>query len=100
MADIPDLQRRNFLLGRFKAPQPSAEPAEPPVAVIDPSCFAFHGIACMSCRDACPTGAVRFQLALGGARPLIEADRCTGCGDCSQACPAEAIHVPASEEAA
>nr|WP_280141108.1 4Fe-4S dicluster domain-containing protein [Microvirga guangxiensis] len=53
----------------------------------------------MSCRDACPTGAVRFELAIGGARPRIVTETCTGCGDCSQACPAGAIRVSAVEEA-
>ncbi|WP_052003113.1 4Fe-4S binding protein [Microvirga sp. BSC39] len=88
MAETPDLKRRNFLLGGF-----AAEPSRPPVAVIGQSCFTFQGIACMSCRDACPTGAVRFELAVGGARPRIIADACTGCGDCSQACPANAMSL-------
>ncbi|WP_246407902.1 4Fe-4S dicluster domain-containing protein [Microvirga lupini] len=52
----------------------------------------------MSCRDACPTGAVRFDLALGGARPRIISDACTGCGDCFQACPANAIELSVVEE--
>jgi len=98
MAETPDLKRRNFLLGRFAA-EPS-EPAGPPVAVIGQSCFAFRGIACMTCRDACPTGAVRFELALGGARPKILTDSCTGCGDCTEACPADAIRLAQPEEAA
>ncbi|SCY94067.1 4Fe-4S binding protein [Microvirga guangxiensis] len=97
MVETPDLKRRNFLLGRFTA-EPS-EPAGSPVALIGQSCFAFQGIACMSCRDACPTGAVRFELAIGGARPRIVTETCTGCGDCSQACPAGAIRVSAVEEA-
>jgi ferredoxin-type protein NapF len=95
MAETLDLKRRNFLLGRFG--DESSEPAGPPVAVIGQSCFALQGIACMSCRDACPTGAVRFELAIGGARPRIMTDSCTGCGDCSQACPANAIGLSAIE---
>ncbi len=95
MDGIPDLKRRNFLLGRF-APEPP-ERAGPPVAVIGQSCFAFRGIACMSCRDACPSGAVRFELAVGGARPRIMADVCTGCGDCAQSCPAASIQISAPE---
>jgi ferredoxin-type protein NapF len=95
MAETPDLKRRNFLLGRFAADPP--EPAGPPVAVIGQSCFAFRGVACMSCREACPTGAVRFELAIGGARPKILTDSCTGCGDCAQSCPADAIQISAPE---
>jgi ferredoxin-type protein NapF len=91
-----DLNRRSFLLGRFSVER---APAGPPVALIGPSCFALRGVACMSCRDACPTGAVRFELAVGGARPRISTDACTGCGDCSRACPADAIRVSAVEEA-
>jgi ferredoxin-type protein NapF len=97
MAETPDLRRRNFVLGRFAA-EP-LEPVGPPVAVIGQSCFAFRGIACVSCRDACPTGAVRFELAIGGARPRINLDACTGCGDCSNACPADTIQISAPEAA-
>ena len=71
MNESPDLKRRSFLLGRFTE---ARQPAGPPTATIGPSCFARQGIACMSCRDACPTGAVRFELAFGGARPAITAD--------------------------
>ncbi len=96
MAEAPNPKRRNFLLGRFADRLP--EPDGLPVAVIGRSCFALRGIACMSCRDACPTGAVRFELAIGGVRPRISTDACTGCGDCSRACPADAIRVSAVEE--
>lgn len=97
MSEATDLKRRYFLLGRFSAER---QPRSPPVATIGPSCFAFQGIACMSCRDTCPTGAVRFELALGGARPEILNDSCTGCGDCIQACPADAIRLAQPGEAA
>ena len=92
MAETPVLDRRKFLFGRL-----SAAPQEPMVAAIASSCLAFQGVACMSCRDACASGAVRFALAIGGARPQIEADACNGCGDCARACPADAIHLGHAE---
>jgi ferredoxin-type protein NapF len=94
MTETLDLRRRSLLLGRFAD---AREPTAPPVAVIGQSCFALRGVACMSCRDVCPTGAVRFELALGGARPRIMTDACTGCSDCSRACPADAIRMSEPE---
>ena len=97
MDETPGLKRRRFLFGRFTE---ASEPAKPSVAVIGQSCFAFQGIACMSCRDACRTGSINFELAHGGARPRILTDSCTGCGDCTQACPADAIRLVQPGEAA
>ncbi|WP_201861225.1 4Fe-4S binding protein [Microvirga soli] len=97
MAETPDLNRRNFLLGRLAE---AHHPIAAPVAEISQSCFAFRGVACMGCRDACPTGAVRFELAVGGARPRIMTDVCTGCGACAHACPADAIRLEQPGEAA
>ena len=94
MTEAVDLKRRSFLLGRLA---PASQAAGPPIAVIGPSCLTFQGIACMSCRDVCPVEAVRFELAVGGARPTILTDACTGCGACARSCPADAIRVSARE---
>ena len=68
-------------------------------ARIGMECFATRGIVCQSCGETCPEDAIRFQVRIGGpALPLLDPDRCSGCGACVGACPAEAI-VMAPREA-
>jgi ferredoxin-type protein NapF len=62
--------------------------------VVAASCLARQGVLCRTCADVCPEGAIRFPPLLGRvAQPMPDIVRCTGCGDCVSACPADALHL-------
>lgn len=74
----------------------------PVVAGIGPSCLAVNFVDCQSCRDACPTAAIRFRPRRGGPFvPELDPSACTGCGACLSVCPADAVTfaVPLREPA-
>ncbi len=58
-------------------------------AVVDEqSCFAFRGILCRTCVDACPfQGTALIQDLL--LQPRVDPKYCVGCGICVKVCPAE-----------
>jgi ferredoxin-type protein NapF len=59
---------------------------------VETSCLNRRGIECRVCGDACETHALRFVPARGGIAQLqIDANACTGCGDCVSVCPVQAI---------
>jgi len=51
-------------------------------------CVAHHGVVCFSCREPCIDDAILFN---GMFNPVIDMDRCTGCGFCLGRCPTQAI---------
>ena len=89
--DAQVLSRRAFLRG--------AAPATEAGAVrIGAHCFAFNGVACRSCEDACGTGALRFRPRLGGSyHPAVDVNNCTACGDCLPLCPVNALSLEGEE---
>jgi len=52
------------------------------------ACVAHHGVICHSCKEPCIDDAILFN---GLFNPVIDDDRCTGCGFCMARCPTEAI---------
>lgn len=49
-----------------------------------------HKKRCNTCARRCPTGAIKLVAAEPGARrtPIIDVERCIGCGACENLCPA------------
>jgi ferredoxin-type protein NapF len=54
-------------------------------------CLAQAAIHCEVCRDACPTAALRFAPRVPVPIPILDAERCSGCGACIASCPVGAI---------
>ncbi len=51
-------------------------------------CVAHNGVICFSCKEPCIDDAILFN---GMFNPVIDMDKCTGCGFCLSRCPTQAI---------
>lgn len=59
-------------------------------------CVAHDGVVCFSCKEPCIDDAILFN---GMFNPVIDMDKCTGCGFCLSRCPTQAIDfIPYSIE--
>ncbi len=55
-------------------------------------CVAHQGVICFSCKEPCIDDAILFN---GMFNPVIDMDKCTGCGFCLGRCPTQAIDFTA-----
>ncbi|MBT3627391.1 MAG: hypothetical protein HOM52_18500 [Rhodospirillaceae bacterium] len=71
----------------LKLPEPDSAPDKFAHAEIDTEqCLPYQGPECGACADSCPVdGALQWR----GPRPVINADKCTGCGCCREICITE-----------
>ena len=58
------------------------------------ACVAHHGVVCFSCKEPCIDNAILFN---GMFNPVIDMDKCTGCGFCLGRCPTKAINYFATQ---
>ncbi len=61
---------------------------EGPVAIIE----CIEEIPCDPCESACPAGAIKIGSSITNL-PVLDEDKCTGCGLCISSCPGLAIFV-------
>ncbi len=59
------------------------------------SCLASAGLACRSCVDACPVGALHRVAHAPAWCLALEPMECTQCGDCVRSCPVSALELNA-----
>ena len=59
------------------------------------NCLAWKETICNSCADVCHDKAIKF---FGMFRPLIDMEKCTGCGFCYGICPTNAVVFKAKEK--
>jgi len=59
-----------------------------PVAIIE----CIEEIPCDPCESACPAGAIKIGSSITNL-PVLDEDKCTGCGLCISSCPGLAIFV-------
>lgn len=58
------------------------------------NCLSMNATICRSCGESCEDEVIRFDLKLGGiAEPLLDSERCTGCGSCLSVCPVRVIQL-------
>ena len=102
---VPDIKRREGLpevpTSQRGVVEPPSTPAReqaakaelPPEVVVrikTGDCLAWNRSFCSTCFERCPE---KGSIVLAAARPVVDEDRCTGCGICIQVCPAPVLAI-------
>ena len=62
-------------------------------AEISEKCLTTQKVVCIVCKEQCETEAISFIPKLGGvSHPVLDIEKCTGCGACAKTCPTNAIN--------
>ncbi|ROS01559.1 periplasmic nitrate reductase maturation protein NapF [Sinobacterium caligoides] len=69
-------------------------------AVLNERCLNYNQVMCQSCQDSCQTEAIHFSYQDRIPRPVINLERCDGCGFCLSVCPTQAIDLLNPEDVA
>ena len=81
--------------GALVQPAPGA-PVRIGLAVVDNArCYMGQGQPCDYCVKECPVSPKAISLSARGLSAGVNAALCTGCGECAQICPANAITIEA-----
>ncbi len=60
------------------------EPKIGKAVIQEERCIAWKGGGCLICRERCPAKAITWRHLRA---PLIQKERCNGCGECAYVCP-------------
>lgn len=64
------------------------------IARIGSACVEPSGVMCRRCGDECDVRAISFRPLGGGkTQARVDAEICTGCGQCLSVCPVQAIDM-------
>ena len=81
--------------GALVPPAPGA-PVRIGLAVVDNArCYMGQGQPCDYCVKECPVKPKAISVTARGLSAGVNAGLCTGCGECAQICPANAISIEA-----
>ena len=84
---------RSCPTGALQKPKTSAIPWRLRAHIGD-RCLVFKGVVCLVCGEQCDARAISFQRrSTPVAVPVVDVDRCNGCGACVAPCPGQAVSM-------